>query len=169
MKQLYQTSRRFSLCKFCKEPLTAGWTKGNSGMYAKYYCHKKGCKMYSKTISKKDFEEYFFDYLRHHRGKQKFIDFFDKVFRVRYQERLQKINGDYLRKMDDINELQQQQEWLVEKGSKDIIPDNLLEKQLIDIKQKITLAKIGLTELHSEELDIDALLNYAYAFIKTLI
>lgn len=55
----------------------------------------------------------------------------------------------------------------MEKGKKGIIPDALLQKQLQEQEQKITLAKMGLTETHAEELEIDALLNYGLAFIQT--
>gem|GEM_PF-4417327 len=35
-------------------------------------------------------------------------------------------------------------------------------------KQNLTLAKMELTEIHAEELDINALLTYTYDFILTV-
>lgn len=48
-----------------------------------------------------------------------------------------------------------------------VISDALLQKQLEDTEQKLTLAKMSLEETHSEELEVDSLLNHAIAFIRT--
>lgn len=113
-------------------------------------------------------ENLFCEYLKKVKPTNDFIKLFDKGFVSRYQERIQEIKGDYLRKLDDIKNMETEQEWLVQKGRKGIIPENLLEKQLKELEQKITLAKIGLSDIHAEELDSDALLNYGYAFIRTI-
>lgn len=69
--------------------------------------------------------------------------------------------------LNEIKQLEKDQLWLVESGEKGIIPEALLKTQLEDGERKITLAKLNLTETHVEELELDALLNYALAFIQT--
>ena len=105
-KRLYNnpdfTLRRFTLCKYCNKPMTAGWAKGNGGMYAKYYCHNKICQKYSKTISKKNFEDWFFAYLKQVKVKEEYVELFHQVFIKRYEERIHEIKGDYLRKLEEI-------------------------------------------------------------------
>ena len=170
-KRLYNhpdfTLRRFTRCEKCKRPLTATWTKGNGGSYAHYFCRNKNCKMYSKTTSKKDFEDKFCEYIKQIKPKNEFVEYFKEVFIKRYEDRIHEVKGDYFRKLEDIKKLENEMQWLIEKGKKGIISDALLEKQLKDAEQEITLAKMGLNDIHAEELDIDALLNYAWAFIQT--
>jgi hypothetical protein len=160
--------RRFILCGFCNHPLTGCWTKGGAGgHYAYYYCRKKGCVKYGKMLKREDFQNEFQDYLKTVRIKPKYVNFFKEVFLDRYKERIQEISGDYLRQMEEIQKLQKELEWLVDKGKKGIISDEILKKQLAEQEQKITLAKMSLTETHSEEIEVDTLLNYAMAFIQT--
>lgn len=99
--------------------------------------------------------------------KEEFITFFREVFMKRYEERKQEIKGDYIKKLQEITELETEQVWLVEKGKKGIIPDTLLQKQLAESEQKIMLAKMSLNEAYTEELEIETLLSYAEVFIRT--
>ena len=171
-KRLYNnpdfTLRRFTICDACKKPITASWAKGNGGRYAYYYCANKLCKRYGKMIPKNIFEDKFCEYLKQVKPKEEFISFFEKVFFKRYEERIKEIKGDYMRKLDQVKKLEKEMQWLIEKGKKGIISDTLLEIQLKDAEQAITLAKIGLSDIHEEELDINSLLNYATAFIRTI-
>ena len=171
-KRLYNnpdfTLRRFTICEECKRPITASWAKGNGGRYAYYYCSNKSCKRYGKMTTKQTLEDKFCEYLKQVKPKEEFISLFEKVFIKRYQERMQEIKGDYLRQLDEVKKLENDMQWLIEKGKKGVISDNLLEKQLKDAEQALTLAKIDLTDMHAEELDINSLLNYAMAFIRTI-
>ncbi len=171
-KRLYDNPdfplRRFTICSECNKPFTGSWAKGNGGRYAYYYCPNPNCINYAKMVSKIDLENKFCDYLKQIKPKEEFILLFEKVFTKRYEERAQEIKGEYLRKLDEVKRLEKELEWLIEKGSKGIIPDNLLQRKLEETEQKITLSKMGLTEIHAEELDIKALLDYAAGFIKTV-
>lgn len=172
-KRLYNNPdfslRRFTMCGFCTHPLTACWSKGESGgRYAYYYCRNRKCEKYGKMISREILHNEFLEYLKLIKPKDEFISFFQEVFIDRYNERQQEIKGEYLRKLDDITVLEKEQAWLIERGKKGIIPDSLLQKQLEESEQKIILAKMSLNETHSEELEINALLNYGLGFIRTV-
>lgn len=161
--------RRFTKCGFCNCPLTACWTKGGTGKrFAYYYCRNHECEKYGKMISRNRLHEEFFDYLKQIKPQEGFVALFQKVFMQRYQERIVDTKGEYLHKMEDITQLEREQSWLVDKGSKGVIPDDVLKSKLSDIGQKITLAKMGLTETHSEELELDSLLSEGLAFIQTI-
>ena len=160
--------RRFTLCGFCEKPLTACWTKGGAGgHYAYYYCRNKNCSKYGKMIPRDTLHDEFLEYIKQIKPKDEFIALFKEVLIDRYKERIQEIKGDYLRQLEAVNQLEKEQEWLVERGKKGIIPDAILQKQLEETEKKITFAKMSLTETHAEELEIDALLNYGLAFIQT--
>lgn len=160
--------RRFVLCGKCDKHLTSCWSKGQAGgKYAYYYCVNKKCERYGKMIPKNTLHDSFCDYMKTVKPTDDFINFFKSVFVERYEERKKDIKGEYLRKIEEVQQLEKEQEWLVEKGKKGIISDALLQKQLEDTDQKITLAKMSLEETYSEELEVDSLLNHATAFIRT--
>src|SRR5690606_24227335 len=93
---------------------------------------------------------------------------FDKVFIQRYKQREGEIRGDYLRQLESIKQLEKEREWVIEKGKKGIFSDDTLKAEVEKAERKITLAKMELTEMHAEELDLNSLLAYAYDFIRTL-
>ena len=160
--------RRFVSCSKCSKQLTSCWSKGQAGgRYAYYYCVNRKCERYSKMISKNTLHDSFCDYMRTVKPTDDFVKFFTGVFIERYEERKTDIKGEYSRKLGDVQKLEKEQEWLVEKGKKGIISDALLQKQLEDTDQKLTLAKMSLEETHAEELEVDSLLNHATAFIRT--
>lgn len=160
--------RRFVMCRDCGKPFTACWTKGGSGgKYPYYYCVNKTCSRYGKMISKNTLHDEFCAYMRTVKPTDDFINFFKGIFIERYEERKKDIKGEYLRKLENVQQLEKDQEWLIDKGKKGIISDTTLQKQLEDTDQKITLAKMSLEETHAEELEVDSLLNHATAFIRT--
>lgn len=53
-------------------------------------------------------------------------------------------------------------------GRKGIIPEHRVKEQVDELEKTLTLEKFRLSEMHGEELDINALLAYAYDFIRTV-
>lgn len=51
--------RGFVLCAECKSPFTAAWAKGRNERFAYYWCKKKGCSCYGKTIRREVLEGQF--------------------------------------------------------------------------------------------------------------
>ena len=47
-----------------------------------------------------------------------------------------------------------------------MLPEHVVKKQVDDIEIKLTFAKMHLTDIHAEELDVNALLAFGYEFIK---
>ena len=161
--------RRFVGCGECRKPLTACWSKGeHGGIYAHYFCINKQCSKKGKTIARNLLHNEFAEYLKTIKPQEAFVNYFKEVFIDRYKERQSEIQGDYTRKMEDVANLQKEQEWLIEKGKKGVIPDELLETQLKESAQKIMIAKLSLNETHHEELEIDALLTEGMVFIQTI-
>lgn len=160
--------RRFVQCLICGRPLTACWSKGKSGQrYAYYYCVNRTCIRYGKAIPENDLRDAFFEYLKKVTPKEEYVEKFKEIFIKRYQQRLHDIKGEYLSKIEEIKQLEEGQIWLVENGKRGVIPETLLKSQLLESEQKIVLAKMALNETHVEELELDAMLNYALAFIRT--
>ena len=158
--------RRFVLCGMCRKPLTGCWAK--SGKYPYYYCLNKGCAKFSQMIRKSDLENEFVDYMKNIKPSGKVVSRFRSVFIKRYEERQQEIKGDYSRQMENIQKLEREEAWIIEKAKKGVLPDHLVKEQISELEKKITVAKMELTEKHGEELDVDALLSYAESFIRTV-
>lgn len=158
--------RRFVICAGCDRPLTACWAK--SGRYPYYYCKTKGCSRFSMNMRKADFENEFIAYIKEVKPSENFIPVFNRVFIKKYEEKEQDVKGDYRRQLEEVKALEQEEEWVIEKGKKGILPDHLVKKDVEDIERKLTFAKMNLTDIHAEELDINALLNFGYQFIRTV-
>lgn len=160
--------RRFIICSVCNKPFTGCWTKGKSGKkFAYYYCVNKSCDKYALMIGREVIHNEFYTYLKSIKPKQEFIEVFKKIFLLKYKERQKEIKSDYIEKLGFVKQLEQEQEWFIERAKKGIIPDNMLQKKLQSLEEEITFAKLNLTENHNEELEIDALLNEALVFIQT--
>ena len=52
------------VCGSCNNPLTAGWSKGKYKKYPYYFCRKKGCTEYGKTVPRAKLEEDFENILK---------------------------------------------------------------------------------------------------------
>ncbi|MCX6706108.1 MAG: recombinase family protein [Candidatus Woesebacteria bacterium] len=161
--------RRFVSCTFCSKPLTACWAKsayGNRHPY--YYCRNPKCIKYAKMIKKVEIENQFMDYLKAVKPTEIFIRKFKSRFIKRYEKRKGEIKGDYLNQLGEIQGWEKEEKWIIDSGMKGVLPDHIVKTRVDEIEKKITLAKMGLTEKHEEELDINALLAYAENFIQTI-
>lgn len=161
--------RKFARCGFCHHPLTAAWsTSEHSGKYAHYWCYNPECERNRKTIRKADIEGNFGSYLGSIKPLDTLIERFDKVFMKRYEQREVDIRGDYVRQAETIKQLEKDKEWVIEQAKKHIFSEDTFRDELAKAEQKLTLAKMELSHMHAEEMDIDALLAYAYNFIRTV-
>ncbi len=166
--------RRFTKCGFCNKPLTACWSKGRTERYPYYYCRTKGCEKYGKMIfretDKKDrdsLHDEFYEYLKRVKPKEEFIEVFHEVFITRYEQRKKELSGEYFQKLDEIQELKQEQDWLLKQGRKGLIPDNLLKQRLDEAENKLTMAQMNLNDTYQEKIAIENLLAEAYTFCRT--
>lgn len=158
--------RRFVLCGECGKPFTACWAK--SGRYPYYYCRNKECPKFSVSIKKADIENEFQAYIKNVKPVDDLVPIFNKIFTKRYEQREKEIKGDYLVKLNGIKLLTDQQNYFVQAGRDKILPPHLVKQNVEDLDQKITIEKIGLTEIHAEELDVNAMLIFARDFIRTI-
>ncbi len=160
--------RRFVSCFKCNRPLTSCWSRGQYGKrHAYYYCKTKTCEKYSKMIKRDDIHTGFYEYLSSIKPTDLLVTAFNKVFVKRYEQREREVRGTYLRIMDEVQEFEKERRWVIEKGKKGILSDDLVKEELDNLERKLTLTKNTLTETHEEHLDIKALLAEAEAFLRT--
>ncbi len=158
--------RRFAICGYCNKPLTACWAR--SGRYPYYYCVNKECIQFSKMIKRSDFENSFMEYLKTVKPKEKAVKRFEERFIKRYKLREAEIKGDYVGQLNNTSEIQKELDWVVQSGRKGILPEHIVKEKVDELDKKLTLAKLQLNEIHTEELNIEALLAYGESFIRTL-
>ncbi len=160
--------RRFVSCGKCNGPLTSCWSRGGyGGLHAYYYCKTKICEKYSKMIRRDDMHNGFYEYLSSIKPSELLTTAFNKVFVKRYEQREREVRGTYLRVADEIQELEKERRWVMEKGKKGILSDDLVKEELDNLEKKLVLTKNSLTETHEEHLDIQALLAEAETFLRT--
>lgn len=120
------------------------------------------------SLKKSDLENEFLAYIKEVKPSEDFIPVFHKVFIKKYEEKEKNIKSDYFRQLEEIKQLEQEEEWIVEKSKKGVLPDHIVKKQVDEIESKLTFAKMHLTDIHAEELDVNALLAFGYEFIRTI-
>lgn len=161
--------RKFAKCGYCHQPLTAANCKSeHSGKYAYYWCYNKDCLKSRKSIKKAVIENDFSAYLSKIKPTDEFLERFDRVFLKRYKERETEVKGDYIRQLDYVKQCEKDKQWVIQQGREKIFKGDTFREELEKVEQKLSLAKLELAEMHDEELDIDALLAYAYDFIRTV-
>jgi site-specific DNA recombinase len=76
-------------CDTCEVPLTAGWSHGNGGKYAYYFC-RCGCGV---TLRRDKMETQFFEYLQSIKPSAKVLNLFYEIMRAAWNERKKNITG----------------------------------------------------------------------------
>ncbi len=161
--------RRFVFCKECEKPLTGAWSTSESGgKHAYYYCLNKTCSHYAKMLKKIDMESQFLEYLKQVKPTEDFIKRFKERFIKKYENRKLEIKGDYIKQLSQIQNMEAEENRILDMAKKGIIPEHLVKRQIEDIENNLTLAKMEITEMHGEELDVTALILYAENFIRTV-
>lgn len=109
--------RQFVLCGECEQGLTGTLAKKK---YAHYFCYNPDCKMFRKTVRKSTLENDFGAYLANIKPTDEMIQLFEESFIRRYKAREREIRGDYLRKVDELKQLEADKEWVIQQGRKEI-------------------------------------------------
>lgn len=134
--------KRFILCPFCHEPLTASKSTGRRNKkYAYYHCYNKDCKTQVR-IPKDLLETKFIDYLTEIKPDKKYIDEFKKYVKESYNNAV-KTTKDSISKLNrDLADIQNKKDKLV-----DIYIDGKLRENDYLSKSK----KLDLEEQHIKD------------------
>ncbi len=109
----------------------------------------------------------FYDYLKITKPKEEYLCLFKEIFIGVYKETINDFEGDYLRKVKEIEQMKEEKKNIVKQGAKKLIPELTLMETLSDYEKNIKLAENSLTEFHHEEVELDPLLNKAFRVIRT--
>lgn len=156
-------------CAVCKEPLTAQFSNSARGTkHSHYFCKNSKCKVFRQTYRRSKLENDFGIYLRQIKPTQEFVKRFQERFLDRYQARERDLKGEYLRKLEDVQQLEKELKFVIDQGKKGILKGDTFKNAIEEAESKLSLAKLSLRETHGEEIDVNLLLAYAESFIQTV-
>lgn len=75
-------------CSCCGTPLTAGWAKGKYERYPYYFCRKKSCTVYGKSIPRAKIEDRFTDLLKTLRPGEKLVQIASVMFKDAWERQV---------------------------------------------------------------------------------
>ncbi|MEN9407691.1 MAG: hypothetical protein RLZZ455_907 [Candidatus Parcubacteria bacterium] len=160
--------RRFLLCPSCKQKLTAAWCKGNTKRYAKYYCVTKGCVKKSKTYSRDEVHDKFYNLLLKIQPKEDSAKLFREMFIRVYKKRIMELEGDTIRAKAEVDSLEAEKVNIQQMIKKQVYTYEEGLKELEEVRDKLTVARLGLNESKTDIEEINLCLAYAENFIQTI-
>lgn len=108
--------RGFILCNDCSKPLTACWSKSETGKKHPYYlCPTKGCASYRKSIRRDDLEGAFETLLRKLQPSKGLFDLVKAMFRDAWNMKLAQVKADAKTLEKQKGEIDKQIETLLER------------------------------------------------------
>ena len=157
--------RHFVRCSRCDRPLTASWSKGRSKKYAYYRCAGRECKFVN--CAKLTMEESFIELLTRLQPKREYLRLFKAVvldvWKTQQAEAIKLTEA--LRKKIEL--IKQSKNRLVDaflhQGK---IDQDTYQDQLDRLREEHALAEMELNEARIEELDIEAIVNFATSVLS---
>ncbi|HEY2233822.1 MAG TPA: recombinase family protein [Candidatus Angelobacter sp.] len=149
--------RGFVKCGYCTEPLTGSWSKGRNRYYAYYHC-QDGCIRATKHSMEQEFEA-FMQQLQPNAGymrlyRQIVLDVWRKK-----QSDSQKVQGVLSRKVKELRENKTKlEEAYVYRRS---IDTETYQSMRAKLAEELTLAEMELRDAQAEEIEMEAVLDFA--------
>jgi len=152
--------RHFARCERCDKPLTASWSKGRSKKYAYYRCAQSECKYINSP--KQKMEESFTELLTQLQPKSEYLSLFRAVVLDVWKDHhaeASKVTGALKRRIELIAQRKNRVvDAYLHEGK---IDHRTYQDQLARLGEEHTLAEMELNEAKVDELDIEAVVNFA--------
>ena len=151
----------------CGSLLTASWQQGRSKKYARYRCHNKACTQ-KVGVSKKDLEEKFAAFLTEITPDEKFLQLFERIVLDEWkgQHMTAALEKEHYEKK--VAKLKARKQELMEmRANKEISKEDYAE--MCDATEnQLTGLGIARNEALTNELDLEASIEYANQFIRNV-
>lgn len=156
--------RRFVLCGACGTPLTAEWARGRSARYPYYRCRRSDCR--AVRARKDDFEEEFVAFLRRLQPTRGYMELLRLIVVDVWSGERTAARDEARRQQRRAAELRERKDRLVEAYLFErSIDRDTYERLLAGITVDLADAEMASEEARGEEIDVDALLDYAIAVL----
>lgn len=161
--------RGFVVCADCGTPLTSGWSTGRSTKYAYYYCRRRGCASYAKSIRRDKIEGEFEELLRSLRPLEGLVGAARATFEGMWTEHVSKTEAQANILARDLTKTDRQVERLLDRVAEANAP--LLLEALAQRVDKLAARKRRyadkLSELRSDAESFDASLDKAVTLLSS--
>ncbi len=152
--------RGFVQCGRCGKPLTGSWSKGKQKRYAYYHCPSQGCRR--TNLARHELEAQFLALLDQLRPKPEYLRLFRAVVIDVWKSERVDLTTRRVALDRQVKEIQHRKDLLVEAFVFQKSLDEVTYKiQLDKLNEKALLLEIELHETRTEELDIEAVLDFA--------
>ena len=152
--------RGFVRCGSCGRPLTGAWSKGRSARYAYYRCPAPRCN--AVNVAKRILERQFLELLEGLRPDQEYLDLFSAIVLDVWRDRrshvterraaLERRAQDLKVRKDRVNEVFIYQQ---------AIDRETYEEHVARLNEQIAVTQLELHDARLEELDVEAVLEFA--------
>lgn len=150
--------RRTVRCADCLTPLTGAWSRGNGGRYPYYFCRKKGCEAYGRTIPKATLEALFARELTAVTPNSEMLTIFkNAVLELSVQKR-QENAGTARRQKVRLQQLEEELQGLIRMKARELVSDGDFLEQKTKLKAEIAEVQSSLrmaTDVQLEKRDLD--------------
>ena len=153
--------RGFTTCIHCKKPLTGSWSQGKSQRYAYYHCPPAAhCRR--TNIPRHELDQKFIALLDRLRPRPEFLTLFRAVVLDVWKTRRQDIAAQRSAAEKKLLDLKRRKDQLVEAFIyQRAIDQDTYKQQLDKLNEATALAEIDQHDHRTEELDIEAVLDFA--------
>lgn len=155
--------RHFIISARTGKPISGAWSKGRSKKYAYYRLPGE-----SESISTEVLENEFVCLLESIKPSKQTLERFSGILKAKYNKRYQEITSGISIVNKELEELQNQQKVLVEKNLTGVYDDELFTERNEELKDKIAVKKLQITEGSIDKLDIETICTFAEHFITNL-
>ena len=153
--------RGFTTCGHCGHPLTGSWSQGKRQRYAYYHCPPKArCR--KTNMPRRDLEAQFLSLLDRLRPRPEFLALFRTIVLDHWKARHEDVAAQKAAAERKIADLKRRKDQLVEAFIfQKVIDEDTYKEQLAKLSEAMALAEIDQHDQRSEELDIEAVLDFA--------
>ncbi len=157
--------RRFVLCP-CSRKLTGSWHTGRNKKYAYYECHNEGCQHKNQGIDAQELEKEFIKKLRKVTPTEGFLSAFRAVVIDNWQNQQGELKNAGEGYEKELRLLESKKERLMQMR----INGELTKEEFLGTKEslenQIAGIRISNNETKTDELNIEASLDYAFQFLR---
>ncbi len=149
--------RGFVRCGYCTEALTGSWSKGRNRYYAYYHC-QEGCTRETKDVMEGQFEEF----IRHLQPNAAYMRLYREIVLDVWRKRQgdsEQVQAVVSRKIKELreNKARLEEAFIYQKA----IDAETYKEMRAKLAEDLTLAEMELREAQAEEIEIEAILDYA--------
>ncbi|MDC0449057.1 recombinase family protein [bacterium] len=155
--------RHFSICGLCGKHITASPTKGNGGRYSYYRCPN-----HKPSVPIATFEKEFVEILESIKPSKDTVESFTALLKSKYNDAYRKLTSETRILEKELEKLRHQRKILVQKNLTGIYDDELFCEQDEELKNKIVVKKVQISESSMEKLDIDTICDFANHFLNNI-